>query len=180
MEYEYLLMSEVPGDNCVDAMARLDNDLLVELLAIGLRQIHQVDIAECPFDERIAAKLERAHYHVQHGLVNEDDFDDKRLGMTAQEVYSVLEKERPAEQDLVFTHGDYCLPNILLQGESISGFIDLDRAGISDRYNDLAIASRSIASNLGTAYERHFFQVYGVENVDDEEIQYYRMMDELF
>ena len=179
-EYEYLLLSEVPGDNCVDAMARLDNDRLVELLALGLRQIHQVNIAQCPFDERIESKLERAHHRVQHGLVDEDDFDDERLGMTAPEVYAALEERRPTEQDLVFTHGDYCMPNILLKGERISGFIDLDRAGIADRYNDLAIASRSIAYNLGKDYERRFFLAYGIENVDEKKIEYYRMMDELF
>ncbi len=179
-EYEYLLLSEVPGDNCVDAMARLDKDRLVELLALGLRQIHQVNIAQCPFDERIETKLERAHYRVRYGLVDEDDFDDERLGMTAREVYAALEESRPTEQDLVFTHGDYCMPNILLQGERISGFIDLDRAGIADRYNDLAIASRSIAYNLGTAYEQQFFLSYGIENIDKEKIEYYRMMDELF
>lgn len=178
-EYEYLLISEVPGENCVDAISHLDSARLVEQLALGLRQIHQVNIADCPFNERIEAKLKRARYRVEQALVDEADFDEERLGMTAQEVYSFLEENRPLEQDLVFTHGDYCLPNILIQGESISGFIDLDRAGVSDRYNDLAIASRSIARNLGTAYERLFFAAYGVENVDNQKIQYYRAMDEL-
>jgi kanamycin kinase len=178
--YEYLLLSEVPGDNCVDAMARLDSNRLVELLAQGLRQIHQLDIAQCPFDERVEAKLERAKYRVYHALVNEDDFDDERRGMTAHEVYVALRDHQPTEDDFVFTHGDYCLPNILLQGECVSGFIDLDRAGISDRYNDLAIASRSIAYNLGPEYEQRFFLSYGVEHIDDEKIQYFRMMDELF
>lgn len=179
-EYEYLLLSEVPGDNCVDAIARLESDRLVELLALGLRQIHQVNIAECPFDERIESKLERARYRVEQGLVDETDFDEERLGMTAQEVYAFLENNRPTAHDLVFTHGDYCLPNILLQGANISGFIDLDRAGIADRYNDLAIASRSIAYNLGAAFEQQFFAAYGIEDIDDEKIQYYRAMDECF
>lgn len=95
-------------------------------------------------------------------------------------MYASLEERRPDEQELVFTHGDYYLPNILLQGKRISGFIDLDRAGIADRYNDLAIASRSIAYNLGADYEQCFFLAYGIENVDEEKIEYYRMMDELF
>ena len=98
----------------------------------------------------------------------------------AHEVYVALRDHQPTEDDFVFTHGDYCLPNILLQGECVSGFIDLDRAGISDRYNDLAIASRSIAYNLGPEYEQRFFLSYGVEHIDDEKIQYFRMMDELF
>lgn len=180
MLYEYLVLSEVAGENGVDAMARLDRDRLVTLLAQGLRQIHQLNIAHCPFNERIEAKLARAQYRVHHALVDEDDFDDERRGMTAQAVYTALRDHQTAEDDLVFTHGDYCLPNILLQGERVSGFIDLDRAGISDRYNDLAIASRSIVYNLGPEYEQQFFRSYGIEHVDDEKIQYYRMMDELF
>lgn len=178
--YEYLVLSEVPGENGVDAMERLESDRLVALLAGGLRQIHALDIAQCPFDERITAKLRRAHYRVQHALVDEDDFDDERLGMTGKEVYEALQRNMPPENDVVFTHGDYCLPNILLQGERISGFIDLDRAGISDRYNDLAIASRSIGYNLGPEYEQRFFEYYGIDPVDAGKIQYYRMMDELF
>jgi kanamycin kinase len=178
--YEYLVLSEVPGENCVEAMSRLASDRLVKLLAQGLQHIHALDITDCPFDERIAAKLNRAQYRVHHKLVDEDDFDDERLGMRATGVYEALHRSMPPEEDLVFTHGDYCLPNILLQGEDISGFIDLDRAGISDKYNDLAIASRSIAYNLGAAYVPRFFEYYGVTTVDEEKVQYYRMMDELF
>ncbi len=178
--HEYLISSEVPGDNCVDAMKRLDSGRIVELLANGLRQIHALDITRCPFDERIAAKLGRGWHNVRHGLVDEDDFDDERLGMTAQEVYEALQRTTTPEGELVFTHGDYCLPNILVQDGRVSGFIDLDRAGISDKYNDLAIASRSIGHNLGPDYERRFFECYGLETVDADRIRYYRMMDELF
>ncbi len=178
--HEYLVLSEVPGENCVDAMKCLDSDRIVALLADGLQQVHALDISQCPFDERIAAKLNRAQYRVQYALVDEDDFDDERLGMTDQEVYEALQRSMPPEDDLVFTHGDYCLPNILLQGNGLSGFIDLDRAGIADKYNDLAIASRSIGYNLGSEYEQRFFEYYGLEAVDTKIIQYYRMMDELF
>jgi aminoglycoside phosphotransferase len=178
--HEYLILSEVPGDNGVDAMKRLDGARLVALLAQGLRKIHRLTIARCPFDERVASKLKRARYHVQHGLVDEVDFDDERLGMSAEEVYQALQRGRPPEEELVFNHGDYCLPNILLEDERVGGFIDLSRAGISDKYNDLAIASRSIRYNLGPDYEPLFFAEYGMETVDEEKIQYYRKMDELF
>ena len=62
----------------------------------------------------------------------------------------------------------------------ISGFIDLATAGIPDKYNDLAIASRSVAHNLGAEYETIFFDAYGLDSVDREMIEYYRPLDELF
>jgi len=181
IENEYLLMTEISGLNCVDAMASMGHGQISARLAEGLRMVHAVDVSACPFDERIAEKLKNARYNVEHGLVDEDDFDPERLGViTAKEILAQLESARPTETDLVFNHGDYCLPNIILKGGGIRGFIDLSRAGVADRYNDLAIASRSIRYNLGAQFEDLFFEYYGLDEVDAEKIAYYRMMDELF
>jgi len=180
-EHEYLVLSEISGQNCIDAMESLEYSQIVFLLATGLRAIHAVDISACPFDERIDEKLKKARYNVEHNLVDEDDFDAERRGiMTSSEVLQLLESSRPPENNLVFTHGDYCLPNVIIQDGEINGFIDLGRAGIGDRYNDLAIVSRSIRDNLGTQYERLFFEYYGIERVDEGKTAYYRLMDELF
>jgi len=179
--HEYLILTAIPGENCVEAMKTHDHERLVYLLAAGLRKIHSIDISSCPFDERVAEKIKNARYNVDHHLVDEENFDKERQGMTAREVYQAVTRAAPPlEDDLVFTHGDYCLPNVLVHNDAVSGFIDLGRAGISDRYNDLAIASRSIRYNLGAEYERPFFKFYGMETVDKEKIAYYRMMDELF
>lgn len=179
--YEYLISTEVAGQNGVRAMATLRPEALVELMASGLRMIHTLDPATCPFDAGIELRLMQARYNVLNGLVDETDFDPERLGITTtQDILAALERERPATDDLVFTHGDYCLPNIIVRDSMIGGFIDWGRAGVADRYNDLAIASRSIRDNLGTRYEQYFFACYGLEQVDTGKIEYYRMLDELF
>jgi aminoglycoside phosphotransferase len=78
-------------------------------------------------------------------LVDESDFDQSRRGRTVSELFDELVSTLPKEQEVVFTHGDYCLPNIIVTAEwNISGFIDLSRAGLGDRYRDLALACRSI------------------------------------
>ncbi len=180
-EYEYLLLSEISGDNSVEAMEKLKHKEIVFLLATGLRTIHSLDISTCPFDEGIDEKLKNAQYNVDNNLVDEDDFDEGRRGITtSSEILNCLHNTRPPENSLVFSHGDYCLPNILIQQNKVNGFIDLDRAGISDRYNDLAIASRSIQYNLGDDYEKLFFEYYGLDHVNQAKIEYYRLMDELF
>ena len=177
---EYLLLSAVPGTDCVEAMTSLDSKRLVSLLAKGLRTIHDIDISTCPFDETIAEKLKKARYRVMNNLVNEGEFDEERQDMTPAQVLQALQDQPPIEDELVFSHGDYCLPNVLIHQNEISGFIDLDRAGISNMYNDLAIGSRSIRYNLGAKYEPLFFEYYGINPVDKEQIAYYRMVDELF
>jgi kanamycin kinase len=179
-EFEYLLMTEIAGVSCSDAVPITSPAQLVFLFASGLQIVHQISIDNCPFDQTIGAKLAYAQENIEANRVDESDFDDRRQGWTKHQVYDFLVQNRPTEKDLVFGHGDYCLPNVLILDDQISGFIDLSRAGVSDRYNDLAIASRSIIHNLGEAFEQLFFDCYGLSPIDREKIEYYRALDELF
>jgi kanamycin kinase/aminoglycoside 3'-phosphotransferase-3 len=84
------------------------------------------------------------------------------------------------KEDLVFSHGDYCLPNIFLEGGEITGFIDLGRAGIADKWQDIALAIRSLEYNLKSdKYIDLFFRYLEIEP-DYEKIKYYILLDELF
>jgi aminoglycoside phosphotransferase len=70
----------------------------------------------------------------------------------------------------------------MIQGGEISGFIDFDRAGIADRYQDIALFLRSFARNIEIPMEikETFCGAYEIESLDDEKLYYYRLLDELF
>jgi len=118
---ELMLLTEVPGITCLEAMETMPVRRIAVLLAAGLHTIHHIDITRCPFDERLSTKLLRAQHNLDHGYVDETDFDEERQGMTGKEVMNHLYRLRPVSEDLVFTHGDYCLPNVILQHGQISG-----------------------------------------------------------
>ena len=80
--------------------------------------VHEVPVDECPFNMMLDREIEKAGYNVVNGLVDEVDFDDIRMGRTAGEVFGDLLRKRPTEEDLVFTHGDYCLPNVMIGARS--------------------------------------------------------------
>ena len=177
---EYLLMSEVKGVNAPDQLHRDDLPSMLESLGSGLKTIHRVCINDCPFDQSLDVKIEEAKNRVEQDLVDEDDFDEVRKGRKASDLLKELISKRPLHEELVFTHGDFCLPNVIVENKKVSGFIDLGRAGVADKYQDLALAIRSISSNFGKEYVRFFLAGYGMTDVDESMVEYYQLMDEFF
>lgn len=173
----WLLMRAVPGHDL--ASGPFGPAEIVARLADALRLLHRVPVATCPFDHRLAHRIEDAHARAVAGQVDESDFDDERAGWTAIDLFEQLRATRPAIEDLVVTHGDACLPNLMATAEGFTGFIDCGRVGVADRWQDLALAARSIGFNLGEAWTAPFFERYGIAP-DAERIAFYCLLDEFF
>ena len=54
-------------------------------------------------------------------------------------------KENP---DLVLSHGDFCLPNILVDNKGVTGFLDLGYCTVSSRQDDIDSCLESLDANL--------------------------------
>jgi aminoglycoside phosphotransferase len=183
---EALLLSEVAGVPASDyvadnAQAGRVTDFLKKA-AQAMRRIHDIPIVDCSFDQRLDSKFAKAWENIQNGFVDESDFDAERLGKTAEQIYRELNAERPDNEDLVFTHGDLCLPNIIVKDGEIAGFLDFGRGGIADRYQDIALFLRSFNFNcpVGLDCEKVFCTAYGIEGLDGNMLDFYRKLDELF
>ena len=123
--------------------------------------------------------LQEADRNVADGIVDEADFDDERVRSAAELFEELMLRSRP-EEDLVFTHGDYCLPNAIIDGEEVSGFVDWGRAGVADRYKDIALVVRSLEYNTGRDLRAMFFEAYGLPSPDADKIEYYKLLDDFF
>ena len=133
----------------------------------------------CPFDHALARRIVDAHKRVSAGSWTETHFDDEHTGMTAVDC-SKADDKQAAVGGLVVTHGDACLPKFDHRRRRFSGFIDCGRLGVADRYQDLALAARSIAYNLGMSWVEPFFLRYGVNQLDPSKLAFYRLLDEFF
>lgn len=178
-EREWVLMSALPGSDLVSAKG-LQPLERVRLLANALRRLHTIDIAECPFDHRLENRIGTAKAHLLAGRVDEDDFDETRLGRPAEDLFRELVETRPSMEDLVVTHGDACLPNFVVDGDKFSGYIDCGRLGIADRHQDIALACGSIAYNFGEELVAEFLKAYGDFEPKAEKMAYYQLLDEFF
>jgi kanamycin kinase/aminoglycoside 3'-phosphotransferase-3 len=187
----YLLMTKVPGEMaCADKFLK-DPDQLTTILAAGLHALWQVDINSCPCNWNLERKLQKAKYAVANNLVDIEDAEPDTFGENGFEnpnhLLEWLLSNKP-EEELVFSHGDFCLPNILIENGEVSGYIDLGRTGISDKWQDIALCYRSLLHNFdgkytGKQYQGFyaevFFEKLGLEP-NWEKIRYYILLDELF
>lgn len=182
---EHLLMSALPGLHLAQLVEKSASNATktaaVNLLAAGLKRIHAISVENCPFNHSLQQEMILIKERLSKKLVDESDFDESRRGRTASELLDELLSTLPKDEELVFTHGDYCLPNIIVTAEwNISGFIDLSRAGLGDKYRDLALACRSIEHNCGSRWVKLFMEQYGIKEVDSQKIEFYQLMDEFF
>jgi aminoglycoside phosphotransferase len=103
--HEYLLVTSLPGVNGVEA-GREHPERVAAGLAQALKMLHAQPIDGCPFDQTVATQIKRARQWVATGLVDETDFDDERLGRTAQELLIDVDAWRPTDEARSLTHGD--------------------------------------------------------------------------
>jgi aminoglycoside phosphotransferase len=177
-----IALSDLPGSSVPGGIRSLGR---------FLRRLHAVDRASCPFERWLAVTVAIARVRADEELVDEDDFDSERAGSSARTILLDLLDGRPrAEQlelgDLVVCHGDACLPNFLVDPETleVTGMIDVGRLGVADRHLDLALATRSMSDTTlnpayGAAAAEALLTTYG-HPVDPWRLDYYRLLDEFF
>lgn len=176
---DYLLIREISGAEASDEFFKENAANVIEQSVKGLKLIHGLPIENCPFDARLDYKIESARQRTLRGFVDENDFDDERLGRRAADLFEELLASTPPTEDLVFTHGDYCLPNIIIENGKLGGVIDWGSAGVADKYQDIALLTRSVSRNFGESWETSVFELYGIAP-DREKISFYRLLDEFF
>lgn len=188
--FRWTLMTKVSGEmSCADIW-REDPNRLVRVLAESLKLFWSADLSGCPVDQSAGAKLERARKIVEAGKVDMDLVEPETFGEKGFSSPSALLgwlEEHVPEPDPVLSHGDLCLPNVFLEDWKVTGFLDLGRSGVGDRWNDIAILWRSLRDNFGGHYGEAvegfnadaLFDALGVEK-NEEKLRYYLLMDELF
>lgn len=176
---DYLLLSEIEGADASRNSFEENKRGVIELLAAGLKTIHSLSPADCPFDARLDYKIQLARKMMENNLVDESDFNDERRGRTARDLFRELVESVPEGADPVFTHGDYCLPNIILKNGKLSGFVDWGSAGVADKYQDIALLARSVEYNFGAKWKNVLFEILEIEP-DEQKLHFYTLLDEFF
>jgi kanamycin kinase len=188
-EVDYLVTRALPGASAADVWPADQRSAVVDAVADLLRTLHALPVASCPFDRSLAITMAAARRAVELSTVDLDDLDPERSGWTGEQLLTELEATVPASEDLAVGHGDYCLPNVVVDPETmrVSGLVDVGRVGRADRHLDLALMTRSLSSPLnpsyGPAHAQRFLSRYAepgnfARDIDAVRLDFYRLLDE--
>ncbi len=180
-DYNYMLISEVRGRMICDDYYLQRPNLAVSLLAEGINLLRSVDIQACPLHNILSRKLEAATENVRNHRVDMSDWEpENHRFVSPEKLLQYLISNQPEDEELVLTHGDYCLPNIFADGNQITGFIDMGRAGIADLWQDVALCLRSLHYNFNTEeYDNLLLSELGIP-INQAKLDYYILLDEMF
>ena len=143
----YLLMTRIDGEMCCSPYYMEHSDVMVTLLAEGLHRLWETDTAGCPRERTLQADVDKALEHIRGGRLSRDTLLE--CGFETAEEMAAWVEAHPVQYDPVLSHGDYCLPNLLLKDGKISGYIDIGGCCTADRYCDLVDCWTSLKNNFG-------------------------------
>ncbi len=174
-----LLTDALPGRDAVDPVWRTDLPALVGALGRGLRAFHDAVGEEwCPFRFELDRALEHVARRVAAGDVDRRGFHECHGHLSPAAALAELRAGAPDGEDLVVCHGDPCPPNFVLQGDTVTGYVDLGELGAADRWSDVAVGAWSIGWNFGVEHEALYYESYGIDP-DPARIRFYRLLYDL-
>ena len=169
LDRDWLLTERIAGEDCLNAQYLACPERLCDTVALLLRRLHDTAAPGCPVADRTARRLETARCNHKAGNFDRSRFPDNWGFRSPEEAAALLETHSPHFRTDCLIHGDYCLPNILLDNWRFSGFIDLAAGGMGDRHFDLHWGLWSLAFNLNThRYRDRFLDAYGRDAVEEE------------
>lgn len=181
----YLLVSYEKGVMMQDDIFSDGKEKGIILYAQLIAEIHRVDPAGFPFRHDLAYKLNKVRETVAKHEAKTQYFEREFKNWSPEKMLERLESLNGFNEDLVFCHGDVCMPNFLYDHHQLSAVLDVSGAGINDRYLDLAIAIRTLRYNLEAINQtmtkqdvKLFLDTYGYP-FDKQRFEFYLILDEL-
>ena len=168
-ERDWLLTTRVAGEDCTHPQYLSDPKRLSALLGERLRMLHGMDATDCPVQNRMDGYRALAGENYRTGNYDQTSFPDSFGYASAEEAWAVVKRDGKLLRNEVLLHGDYCLPNVMLDHWRFSGVIDVGNGGVGDRHVDLFWGAWTLWFNLKTdAYRDRFLDAYGRDRVEED------------
>ncbi len=174
-EHDYLITREIKGEDGINKI-HLDNPKqLAKVYGESLRLIHELPTDNCPFPNRMSEMIHEAELNLEMKKIDKIFLPEPIATITDR-----FNQLKHLSTDEVVLHGDYCLPNIILNDFKLKGFVDLGSGGVGDRHWDLFWGVWTLQFNLKTdKYKNIFLDAYGLEHIDNDKMDLCRLISGL-
>jgi aminoglycoside phosphotransferase len=188
----WLATRALPGRPASDPRPAETRDAVVDLLAASTRALHATVVTgrgaggAGGADRSVSAVLPEVRARVASGLVDRSWAIAGRQGPPAAAVLTDLERLAGdlGDGERAVTHGDLCLPNVLVDQARTTGFVDVGRAGLAEPHTDVADMVRSLRSHLnpqfGPEHAERFLDAYGRDRVDPARLRLHDLLESFF
>ena len=167
-ENDWLLTRAVSGEDCTHPDYLAEPKRLATLLGERLRELHSTDYSGCPIKDRMKTYEKTVEANRNKGLYDLSYLTDSLKHMNADSAYLYFKENKQRLKSDTLIHGDFCLPNVMLNKWNLSGFIDVGGGGVGDRHVDLYWGVWTLKFNLGTdKYREYFLSAYGKDMIDN-------------
>lgn len=162
---DYLITAPLAGENGISEGYLAQPERLSRVFGRALRNLHGTDFSDCPVDimdgllEGAAnGGFSQSHLDALKPFIGDARAEDAAAEITSGKALLISD---------ALLHGDYCLPNIMLAGWRLSGFIDIAEGGKGDRHYDIAWGLWTLGYNLkDPEYGDIFLDAYGRDMID--------------
>lgn len=153
-EENQFLFTYIEGENLVTTLQKPDIDettrqrLIFEYGAF-LRHIHSWNPAFPESNDWLTEAIAKATDNVKTGVITGtiDEFNF-HSGKTVNELLAYLQEQKVNyASDTVFSHGDWCMPNVIVEEGTVTAAIDWSNGGYKDYRYDIATALWSLSRN---------------------------------
>jgi kanamycin kinase len=166
-ESDWLLTKKLIGEDCTHSAYLDDPHRLCDTLAELLRKLHEINTQNCPVADRMSDYFALAEKNYAKGQIDLSYYEQDYGSITADGAWNIVNEGKDLLCGKALLHGDYCLPNVILDNWRFSGFIDLGNGGVGDRHVDIYWGAWTLRFNLGTdKYRERFFDAYGKDKID--------------
>lgn len=163
---KYMLMEKIDG---VPAH-KYEN--FAYIIGKKLREFHDIDLKDCKFIQNSVEILEK------NAIKNIDIIYpqiQEQYEMSKDEIINFIKNNVP--KDIVLVHGDYSLPNILINESGEVGVIDLGDVSISSKYFDFYYLFKSLKRNKKIDKFDELLRGYGIEKLDENYMKWIEFVD---
>lgn len=172
LDKDYLVTEKISGEDCISDKYLTNPTKLCDTIAENLSFLHSIDFKDCPIKNHTERYLARAEANYLSGNYDKSMFPDSFGYHSESEARNVILMHSNLLKNDTLLHGDYCLPNILLNDWKLSGFIDVGCGGVGDKHVDIFWAIWTLFFNLKTdKYTKRLIDAYGRDKIEKDTLR---------